>query len=174
MCPKYRDEVATEEQSGQRTDRSQPVSMISMRLVAGLLLATTSIPANAAVGTLRPCTTEVLLRTDVTDQVSLTKLVLNGDHLRAWVTLTAYDSPWATSPARLDERWGLGYELDKSTVTGVQPLTRASSLTMVLSFRNLKKGRHRLRIGFSSPDGQLDADSTYCFASPGTFTLTSP
>jgi hypothetical protein len=103
------------------------------------------------------------------------KAILRGDHFMAWVELVvARDTLRRDPKITLDKDWGVGYQLDGSTIAGLHPLVRSSDLTMILSFSHLKSGPHHLRVGLISPDGQLRDDNAYCFSSPGKFTLTGP
>lgn len=94
--------------------------------------------------------------------VTLRKIALNGDHLRIWLErVVPHNTPEENS-------WGIGYQLDRSSITGVLPL-QSPNLTLILSFSHLENGSHRLRIGLITPDGRLPLYGRYCFSSPGHF-----
>lgn len=108
--------------------------------------------------------------------VYISKATLKGDYFRAWVeAVVSRDALRRIPSITLDPpNWPVGYQLDGSVVTGIQPLVRATHLVMVLSFPHLTSGSHHLRLGFINTLGQLDNDQSYCFSSPGSFTLTAP
>jgi hypothetical protein len=141
-------------------------------LAAGLLFSLTPFPANAASINHIYCGGSIHWATDTPEYVSPRKAVLNGDHFRLWVARSVPRNTKETETmVTFDENWGVGYELDGSTVTGVVPVS-APELTMIVSFSHLRKGSHHLRIGLLTPEGRLVDDNTFCFSSPGRFSLT--
>ena len=101
------------------------------------------------------------------------KAVLNGDHFRLWVWRNVPHNTKLTtsSVVTFDENWGVGYQLDGETPTGIVPIS-VRQLTMIVSFSSLRKGSHRLQIGHMAPDGRLFVENTFCFTSPGRLSLT--
>jgi hypothetical protein len=143
-------------------------------LAASALFSLLPFPLSAASAGLPYCNGLRTIVTETPEYVSPRKLVLNGDHLRLWVERSVPRNTKATETMVIfDENWGVGYELDKSAVTGIIPIS-APELTMIVSFSHLSKGPHHLRVGLMSPDGQLEYGNALCFFSPGHFSLTGP
>jgi hypothetical protein len=137
-----------------------------------MLLAVSPSASSAASIDRLYCNGLIQMTTDTPEYVLPKKAVLNGDHFRLWVERWVPRNTKQPYPiVTFDENWGVGYELDGSTPTGIVPVS-ARELTIIVSFSQLRKGPHRLRIGLMSPDGRLMYDNTFCFASPGSFSLT--
>jgi hypothetical protein len=151
------------------------MTSISKQLSTLLLLGLVPVPVNAAPRNLPYCNNVVRVTTDVSETVYVRKLVLNGHDLRVSVERAVVTGRLKRHPtATIDESFGIGYQLDGSAFSSVQPLVRTSDLTTILLFSRLKNGNHQLRIGLYGPDGEVSQDNTYCFTSPDKFTLTGP
>jgi hypothetical protein len=148
------------------------VSIAAKSTMAVMLLTLLPTVSNAAAIDRLYCNGLIHSVTETPEYVWPRKAVLNGDHFRLWVERNVpRNTQESKTMVTFDENWGVGYQLDGSAVAGIVPI-RVSELTMMLSFSNLSKGPHHLRIGLMTPDGQLVDDNTFCFSSPGRFILT--
>ncbi len=112
---------------------------------------------------------------DAAEYVHLRKAVLSHDYFTAWVELDIERGVSRRYPhLTLKDEWGMAYQLDDSSVTGIHPLVRTRSIMTALTFPHLKAGGHVLRLGLLDRTGQLTDDNAYCFSSPGKFVLTTP
>jgi hypothetical protein len=140
-------------------------------LATAILLSVPPFQSNASSIGLPYCN-GVTSVTEEPEYISPRKLALNGDHLRLWVERSVpLNTKETETMVHFDVNWGVGYQLDGSTITGITPIA-ARDQTVLISFSHLRKGPHRLRVGLMSPEGELVDDNALCFSTPGRFTAT--
>jgi hypothetical protein len=157
--------------SAERDDAVRTTAKAIVILVLLVLVPNTSRPAS--VDRLY-CNNRFTAYIDASPAIIITKATLKSDYFRIWAeAMVSRDVLKRIPSMTLDPpNWAVGYQLDGSIVTGIQPLVHATHVTMILSFPHLANGNHRLRLGFINTLGQLDNDQSYCFSTPGSFTFT--
>ena len=152
------------------------MKVLSKWIVLAFLVLLTPIPADAK---LPYCGGILHVRTysgaAAAEAFVVTPFALSGDHLRVRITRKVIAEALKQNPAAtIDNSEGIGYQLDGNGATGFQLNVQSADLSTVLSFSDLRPGRHHLRIGLLSPEGEVFDYQDYCFSSPASFSLTDP